>query len=336
MLKSIKSALALLFTVVVIVLAIIFALRSYYPQTRLAVSEDTPLVIAVERGDTSRDVLMRLQQQQLISSARLHYWLAKLSGQLGPIKQGYYEFTAATDWQTFWGKLINGEQMLFQVTVIEGQTAAQALATLQQAPHLTHDTAGLSMTAIAERLSDGAFHNLEGLLLPETYAYQAGSSDWDILQHAYESMHQHLMEAWQQCAAPCAVDTPYQLLILASIIEKETGLNSERELVASVFANRLRKGMRLQSDPTTIYGIKDFDGNLTRAHLRERTPYNTYRIDGLPPTPIALPGIASLQAAAKPADTDYLYFVANADGQHVFSKTLAEHQKAVNKYQKGQ
>ena len=158
-------------------------------------------------------------------------------------------------------------------------------------------------------------------------------SDKDILRRAYQAMQQKLDVIWQQRSADCPVDTPYELLILASIIEKETGIDGERAMVASVFANRMATGMRLQSDPTTIYGIEAFDGNLTRAHLREKTAYNTYRIDGLPPTPIAMVSEASLRAAADPAQSDYFYFVANGEGGHVFSKTLEEHNKAVRKYQ---
>lgn len=166
-------------------------------------------------------------------------------------------------------------------------------------------------------------------------AFFAGTSALEILREAYKTQQQRLYSAWQQRAADLPYTEPYELLIMASIIEKETGIKGERDIVSSVFVNRLQTGMRLQSDPTTIYGVANFDGNLTRAHLREETAYNTYRIDGLPPTPIAMPSVASLLAAAQPASTEYFYFVADGSGGHVFSRTLEEHNKAVNRYQRG-
>jgi UPF0755 protein len=175
----------------------------------------------------------------------------------------------------------------------------------------------------------------EGQFFPDTYHYDRGASDWQILQRAYDAMQQALAEEWSERAAGLPYETPYEALIMASIIERETGLDEERGEIAGVFVRRLQKGMRLQTDPTVIYGLGPaFDGNLTRRHLAdESNPFNTYRHGGLPPAPIALPGRASIRAALQPEDGDALFFVARGDGGHVFSATLAEHERAVRKYQ---
>lgn len=290
-----------------------------------------PLMLRVQRGDSARHIIAQINGHLKRDSDRIDYRLSQLLIGIDRLQAGVYQVSPTDSWQTLWQKLERGDEMQFSVTLVEGLRIEQWLKHLQAQPFLK---ATLRPDNLIEQLDfiDG-YTNAEGLFLPETYHYRADKTDKDILRRAYQAMQQKLDEIWQQRSADCPVDTPYELLILASIIEKETGIDGERAMVASVFANRMAIGMRLQSDPTTIYGIEAFDGNLTRAHLREKTAYNTYRIDGLPPTPIAMVSEASLRAAADPAQSDYFYFVANGEGGHVFSKTLEEHNKAVRKYQ---
>lgn len=296
-----------------------------------------PVLLEVEPGAHARSILNKLNQQQLIGDISLTYLASRLWGQGGHIKAGVYQLEPGLTLQQLWAKLKSGDQYQFQVTLVEGQTLAQWLQRLQTQPYLLSATRDLSEQALlAEVTGSASFSSLEGLLAPDTYSYQAYSSDLLLLRQAYQEQQQLLNAFWRERDPNLPYSTPYEMLIMASIIEKETGYKGERPLVSSVFVNRLRLGMRLQSDPTTIYGITNFDGNITRAHLREMTPYNTYRISGLPPTPIAMPGTASLRAAAHPATSDYLYFVADGSGGHVFSKTLEEHNRAVNRYQRKQ
>jgi UPF0755 protein len=205
---------------------------------------------------------------------------------------------------------------------------------LDSHPEVRHDTTGLSDTEILRRI--GAIETSpEGLFFPDTYLFDRHSSDLDILKRAYRAMRLQLASEWQKRSPGLPYQTPYEALIMASIVEKETGHASDRALVAAVFVNRLRRGMLLQTDPTVIYGIgRQFDGNLRKRDLMSDTPYNTYTRSGMPPTPIAMPGLASLKAVLHPADSDMLYFVSRGDGSSEFSRTLAEHNRAVTKYLK--
>ena len=221
-----------------------------------------------------------------------------------------------------------------QISIIEGTTFRQLRNLLDADPDLRHDSTAMSETDILQRVGAPEAH-AEGLFFPDTYYFASGASDLAILKRAYQTMQQRLQESWQQRSPGLPLQTPYQALILASIVEKETGQASDRDMIAGVFINRLRRGMRLQTDPSVIYGMGDkFDGNLRKRDLLTDTPYNTYTRAGLPPTPIALPGLAALQATLHPAKTDALYFVARGDGSSVFSKSLAQHNRAVAKYQK--
>ena len=205
---------------------------------------------------------------------------------------------------------------------------------LDASAHLRHDSTAMDEEALRAAL--GATEpRLEGLLFPDTYLFAKGSSDVAVLQRAYHAMKRHLAAEWQARDANLPYHTPYEALIMASIIEKETGQAGERDLIAGALVNRLRIGMRLQTDPTVIYGLGEaFDGNLRKVHLLADGPYNTYTRVGLPPTPIAIPSLASLRAALQPAKTDALYYVARGDGSSQFSRTLEEHNRAVNKYQR--
>ena len=207
------------------------------------------------------------------------------------------------------------------------------LTKLAASPNLEFD---VQDRAHLDKLLAHPYDSAEGLLYPDTYYYVAQSKASELLLRAYQRMTDKLQQAWLNREADLPYDTPYKALIMASIIEKETARGFERPVIASVFVNRLRKNMRLQTDPTVIYGLgEQFDGDITRAHLKQKTPYNTYRIKGLPPTPIAMAGLASIEAALNPDVTEFLYFVSKKDGTHHFSKTLAEHNRAVRYYQLG-
>jgi len=219
---------------------------------------------------------------------------------------------------------------------VEGWTFKQVRLALSKAEHLAHDTQALEANLIMQKLGQPECQP-EGRFYPDTYTYAKGSSELKVLQRAMRAMDQHLAAAWQLRAANTPLKTPDDLLTLASIVEKETGRASDRPMIASVFTNRLRIGMLLQTDPTVIYGMGDaFDGNLRRRDLLADTPWNTYTRAGLPPTPIAMPGKAALLAAAQPATSSALYFVARGDGSSQFSDSLDAHNRAVNKYQRGQ
>jgi UPF0755 protein len=295
----------------------------------------TPVLLEVKSGMHARAVLIELERREWLPYASQYgYFASRLWANPQRLQAGVYELHQGQNLLQLWQQLQAGRQHQFAVTLVEGQTLQQWLEVLQQQSYLK--PLQEAQSDLAERVTQGgSWTRLEGLLAPDTYHFFAGTSTLEILRTAYETQQQRLHDVWQQRADNLPYTEPYQLLIMASIIEKETGMSGERDIVSSVFVNRLRQGMRLQSDPTTIYGITDFDGNLTRAHLRESTAYNTYRIDGLPPTPIAMPSLASLHAAAHPANTDYYYFVADGTGGHVFSKTLAEHNRAVDRYQRG-
>jgi len=220
----------------------------------------------------------------------------------------------------------------YSLTVPEGWTFRQMRALLNSAPKLEHRTADMSDEEVMTLLDrEGTFP--EGWFFPDTYRYHLGMSDVDILSQALNRMERILEQVWAERDDDLTIETPYEALIMASLIERETGAPEERREIAGVFKRRMERGMRLQTDPTVIYGMGErYDGRITRADLREATPYNTYVIDGMPPTPIAMPGRASLEAAVKPLPGETLYFVSRGDGTHHFSRTLREHNNAVNRY----
>ncbi|HZV53803.1 MAG TPA: endolytic transglycosylase MltG [Rhodocyclaceae bacterium] len=260
--------------------------------------------------------------------------LGRLTGKAGEIKAGSYEVSRGiTPWDLL-KKLTRGDVTQAEIVFVEGRTFRQFRATLDADLNVRHDTLGLTDSEALARIGATETHP-EGLFFPDTYLFAKQSSDVDVLRRAYRAMQRRLTVEWESRDPSAPYRTPYQALIMASIVEKETGQPSDRPLVASVFANRLRVGMLLQTDPTVIYGLGDkFDGNLRKRDLTMDTPYNTYTRAGLPPTPIAMPGLASIQAALHPPVTDRLYFVARGDGSSVFSRTLEEHNRAVAKYQR--
>lgn len=282
-----------------------------------------------------RSAAAQMQEAGVGINADLLALLARWQGGATGIKAGSYSVKQGITPNQLLTKLVRGEVTQGEVLLVEGWTFRQWRARLDQHPDLKHETLGLSEAEIANRLGiDGG--KLEGWLLPDTYLFDKQSSDIELLARAHRAMKNKLDLAWNERAPDLPYKTPYEALIMASIVEKETGRSDDRAQVAGVFVNRLRKGMLLQTDPTVIYGLGEtFDGNLRKRDLQTDTPYNTYARSGLPPTPIAMPGLASIQAALHPSANDMLYFVARGDGSSHFSRTLDEHNKAVSKYQKG-
>jgi len=296
----------------------------------------TPVVdLAIEPGTSARGVAQDAVDAGVQTSTQLLYWWFRVSGESRQIKAGSYELQGEVTPRSLLAKLVRGEEALRAVTLVEGLTFKQFRQSLLKAEQLTPDTQRLTPDLIMQKLGlPGVVP--EGRFYPDTYTYTKGSSDLAVLQRAQHAMQRHLDAAWQLRPADSPLKTPDELLILASIIEKETGQASDRPMIASVFTNRLRIGMMLQTDPTVIYGMGDkFDGNLRRRDLQTDTPWNTYTRGGLPPTPIAMPGKAALLAAAQPAKSRALYFVARGDGSSQFSDSLEAHNRAVAQYQLG-
>lgn len=259
---------------------------------------------------------------------------ARTLGKAAAIKAGSYEVEAGlTPWQLL-EKLTRGDVTQGELALVEGKNFRQLRALLDANPDLRHDTAGLKDSEILQKLG-ASETQAEGLFYPDTYLFPIGSSDLAVLRRAYRAMQTHMQREWPGRSANLPYKTPYEALIMASLIEKETGVPSDRGQVAAVFINRLRLGMLLQTDPTVIYGMGErYGGSLHKNDLTADTPYNTYTRSGLPPTPIAMPSLASLQSALHPPASDKLYFVARGDGSSEFSRTLDEHNRAVNKYQR--
>jgi UPF0755 protein len=291
------------------------------------------LRIAVLPGDSLRAVAERLHRDGVLAHPQLLSLYARWTGLDQQIKHGEYLLEPVMTAQTLLELLASGRVIQYQVTLPEGITLAQALAILQQQDELEATLSGPDDARLLELA--GPYGHPEGLFFPDTYHYSRGATDWQILQRAHSAMQGILETEWQDRDPELPYEEAYEALIMASIIERETGLPEEREQIAGVFVRRLQRGMRLQTDPTVIYGVgHEFDGNLRRAHLQdEDNAYNTYRHEGLPPSPIALPGRASIRAALHPAPGEALFFVARGDGGHVFSVTLAEHEAAVRQYQ---
>jgi UPF0755 protein len=293
-----------------------------------------PFEFSLKQGTSLKGISRQMHQDGLIRNEQMFVWLGRMLGRAGEIKFGSYQLEKTVSPLELLNIVTEGRVSQTHISIIEGTTFKQLRDTLDADPELRHDSAAMSEAEILQRVGASEAH-AEGLFFPDTYYFASGVSDLAILKRAYQTMQQHLQKNWQQRAPGLPLQTPYQALILASIVEKETGQASDRAMIAGVFINRLRRGMLLQTDPAVIYGMGDkFDGNLRKRDLLKDTPYNTYTRAGLPPTPIALPGLAALRATLHPAATDALYFVARGDGSSVFSNSLAQHNRAVNKYQK--
>lgn len=295
---------------------------------------DQPVRIEVLQGEPLRAIFARLQQQRAMRHPREVAWYLRLHGLRPRVQAGDYEIAPHASARAVLDQLIAGRVVLEQLTVVEGWRFADLRHALDAHAALAHTLRGVSDEAVMKALGH-ADEPAEGRFFPDTYRFAGGTPDRRILELAYERMQRELQQAWDARAPDLPLATPTDALILASIVEKETGREDERPMVAAVFVNRLRRGMRLQSDPTVIYGLGErYDGNIHTRDLETDTAYNSYTRTGLPPTPIALPGGASLRAALHPADTDVLYFVAtgNGDGSHQFSATLEQHDVALRAY----
>jgi UPF0755 protein len=320
---------------VVVALAVGAVGAAYWWLTHPLDLDKATVEISIEPGTAPRDVALAWVQAGVRTSPWLLYQWFRWSGQSRKIRAGSYEIERGASASSLLDKMVRGDEVLSTVRLIEGWTFRQFRAELARAASMRQTTAGMSDAQVMAALGASGVHP-EGRFFPDTYAFSKGASDVAVLKRAYAAMQRRLDAAWALRNADTPLKSPAEALILASIVEKETGVAAERGLVGAVFTNRLRVGMPLQTDPTIIYGLgESFDGNLRKRDLLADAPYNTYMRAGLPPTPIAMPGLASLMASVKPTPSRALYFVARGDGSSEFSETLAAHNRAVDKYQRG-
>lgn len=296
------------------------------------VTHDAEVFITVSPGTSFRGLLNQLVDKKIVPPSQWTRWIYRIEPELTRIKTGTYKIPDSGTLRDVLALIASGKEHQFAITLVEGDRFTDWLEQLSTAPEIVHQSDGMSEAEIAKAIGADT-SKLEGYLLPETYHYTSGTTDLELLKRAYRQMTSLLDDAWESRDKSIPLKTPYEALIMASIIEKETAVDDERTVVSSVFMNRLNKNMRLQTDPTVIYGMGDkYKGNIRKRDLRTPTPYNTYTIFGLPPTPIAMPSKASVLAAVKPQESNYYYFVADGKGGHKFSKTLSEHNRAVRAY----
>ena len=309
-----------------------------FVHTPVNVTQDQ--LLTIERGTTGSKLAALLEQEKILEHADLLPWLLKLQPQLNKVKAGTYSLTGVKTLQDLLDMLNSGKEAQFSVKFIEGKTFKEWRKNLENAPHLKQTLqdktdkeimALLDIPAVAKAVYE--WNNMDGWLYPDTYNYTPNSTDLELLKRSTTRLQKALDKAWNERDENLPLADPYQMLILASIVEKETGIAAERPQVASVFINRLKANMKLQTDPTVIYGMgESYTGNIRKKDLETITPYNTYMIEGLPPTPIAMVSEGALQAVAHPAKTDFYYFVADGSGGHKFTRNLNEHNKAVQEY----
>ncbi len=304
-----------------------------YSRLKQPLNIEDDFVLSVGAGESVSSLAKELADQHVLPSSLLFRVYARLNKQT-QIKVGEYQLDSSDTSISLLNKLVEGDVVVYQLTLVEGWSFAQALTEIQSKQKLKQTlTSDEKIKTFVAQLGIEQ-SNPEGWFFPDTYQYSLGNSDVDILQTAYQRMLDTLSSLWENRDVGLPYDSAYEALIMASIVEKETGVGHERQQIAGVFVRRLQKRMRLQTDPTVIYGLgENYDGNIRRRHLSEPTPYNTYVISGLPPTPIALPGREAIYAALHPDDSEYLYFVAKGDGSHQFSETLEQHNQAVREYQ---
>ena len=309
-----------------------------FVHTPVNVTQDQ--LLTIERGTTGSKLAALLEQENILEHADLLPWLLKLQPQLNKVKAGTYSLMGVKTLQDLLDMINSGKEAQFSVKFIEGKTFKEWRKNLENAPHLKQTLQGktdkeimalLDIPAVAKAVYE--WNNMEGWLYPDTYNYTPNSTDLELLKRSATRLQKALDKVWSERDENLPLADPYQMLILASIVEKETGIAAERPQVASVFINRLKANMKLQTDPTVIYGMgESYTGNIRKKDLETITPYNTYMIEGLPPTPIAMVSESALQAVAHPAKTDFYYFVADGSGGHKFTRNLNEHNKAVQEY----
>jgi UPF0755 protein len=292
--------------------------------------------LRIEPKSSTRSIANAVAASGAQVNADLLFAYLRLSGHAKTLKAGSYEIAAGSTPKSLADKLSRGDEALVNVTIVEGWTFRQIRQMLEKTQQLKSTTIALNDQELMSRLGKPGLA-AEGRFFPDTYAVAKGSSDLDVLKRALRAMDKQLQAAWEARSQDVPLKSPEEALTLASIVEKETGRASDRAAISGVFNNRLRIGMRLQTDPSVIYGMgQSYDGNIRKRDLQTDTPWNTYTRNGLPPTPIAMPGKAALLAAVQPEDTKALYFVARGDGSSQFSASLEEHNRAVNKYIRGQ
>lgn len=329
-----KSLFLWILLLLVVAVAAIAGGGWWYANKPLSMQSPT-IEFTVPRGNNMRQAARVIAAAGVDVQPEVLYWIARVDGKAERIVAGSYEIREGMTAREVIAKLYEGDVTRAELLLVEGWNFRQVRAAIESHPYLIKDTEGLPDEEILKRVGALESHP-EGLFFPDTYVFDRHSSGLAVLRSAYQAMQQRLDRAWEMRAPDVPLASPYEALILASIIEKETGQSDERGLVASVFANRLRIGMRLQTDPTVIYGFgEDFEGRLRRRHLQTDHEYNTYIRTGLPPTPIAMPGWDSIVAAVRPLESDFFYFVARGDGTSHFSRNLGEHNRAVNRYQRG-
>ena len=305
----------------------------YWFSTQPVALPRAPFEFTVRSGASVKGLARQLADQGLFAEPHSFWILARALGRSGAIQAGTYRLDRPLTPVELLDKLARGDVVLAEMLFVEGTTLRQWLAQLAQQPKVKATLAGKGEPEVRAAVGITDDH-AEGWFFPDTYRFAPGTTDVEILKRAHGAMKRRLAEAWAAREPSLPLKTPYETLILASIVEKETGAAAERPLIAGVFVNRLRRGMRLQTDPTVIYGIGEkYDGNIRKRDLTTDTPWNTYTRDGLPPTPIAMPGAGSLAAVSRPAPSEFLYFVGKGDGTHQFSRTLEEHNRAVARYQ---
>jgi UPF0755 protein len=321
-------------TGIIVLVAVLGAGFFYWSQQPIIKAGSDTIPFTVTAGSGVRGAAQEVAKSGVPVQPLMLEALARISGKASRIKAGSYELEAGMSPQRLIEQLVRGEFAQHSLVVIEGWTFRQMRQAIAENAALKHDTVNLTDAELLAKISTD-YQQPEGLFFPDTYLFAKGASDLQIYKRAHALMQKKLEEGWANRAPDLPYKAPYEALVMASIVEKETGQKADRDLIAGVFVNRLRKGMLLQTDPTVIYGMGErYRGNIRKRDLQTDTPYNTYTRPGLPPTPIALPGAAALAAALNPARTDALYFVARGDGTSHFSGSLSEHNQAVNKYQR--
>ena len=334
------------FFVFLLILLLILSGVGFWGYQKLTEFVHTPVnvtqdqLLTIERGTTGSKLAALLEQEKILDHADLLTWLLKLQPQLNKVKAGTYSLMGVKTLQDLLDMINSGKEAQFNVKFIEGKTFKEWRKNLENAPHLKQTLQGksdkeimalLDIPAVAKAVYE--WNNMDGWLYPDTYNYTPNSTDLELLKRSTTRLQKALDKAWNERDENLPLADPYQMLILASIVEKETGIAAERPQVASVFINRLKANMKLQTDPTVIYGMgESYTGNIRKKDLETMTPYNTYMIEGLPPTPIAMVSESALQAVVHPAKTDFYYFVADGSGGHKFTRNLNEHNKAVQEY----
>lgn len=327
-----KKILAVGFATVVVITIWMWSTYQQSLDAQLSLKE-SEIDYSIKSGSSLSFVIYDLANKNIISHPRYLLWYARLNGLSNKMKTGDYLLTNKLSTQDFLNNIFTGKVIQFSLTVIEGWSFNQLLDAINKHPHIKHTLKDNSKTEIMFKLGLSETHH-EGQFLPDTYHFPKQLTDIEFLKRAHQSLQTVLKDEWDNRASGVPYKNSYEALIMASIIEKETGQASERSQISGVFVRRLEKRMRLQTDPTVIYGMGDkYKGNIRKKDLLQDTPYNTYRRPGLPPTPIALPGKDAIHAALHPAEGSALYFVARGNGRHQFSSTLKEHNKAVIKYQ---